>query len=60
MKVKNLNQFRAIDEHWGRTNLQVMNEGHIFDNVNIPTLEIIDENRAKDKNARYEYGERIK
>jgi hypothetical protein len=60
MNVKDLNQFKAIDEYWGRTNQQVFNEGHIYDSVDMLTFEVIDENRARDKNYRYEYGEKIK
>jgi len=60
MNVKDLKHFKAIDEYWGRTNQQVFNEGHIFDSVDMLTFEVIDENRARDKNYRYEYGEKIK
>jgi uncharacterized protein YkuJ len=58
--VNEIKKFKPINEYWGKTDNQLINEGHVFDSVDMKSLEIIDDYRAKDRNYRYEYGERIK
>lgn len=58
--IKNINTFKPINEYWGKTDDQVVNEGYVFDSVDLKSFKVIDENRAKDRNFRYEYGKRIR
>jgi len=60
VKIDNIQKFKPINEYWGKTDKQVINEGVVFDSVHFGTFKIIDDYRAKDRNYRYEYGERIK
>ena len=60
IEVKHLNTFKPIDEFWGKTEFEVIHKGTVFDSVDMKTFQIIDEDRAKDRNCRYEFGKRIK
>jgi hypothetical protein len=59
LSLDDINDFKPIDDDWGKTKTKIINDGEILKGVDYNTFQIINSSSAKDKYHKFEYGKMI-
>lgn len=57
MTLDDINDFRPLNEHWGKTKKYIVNEGKIVAGADVKSFQIANDYTGRDKYHTYEFGE---